>query len=907
MWRLVINSIPLLTFAAMIALRIWDPVALQQVRFFVFDTYQRMQPRAFDPSMPVKIIDVDNASLAKLGQWPWPRSVMAQMVEKLGQSGAAAIAFDIVFAEPDRTSPEQAVKYWPPTPEVLALRAGVASLPVHDDIFAKTIGQAPVITGFVMTQDEPGQSAEADLDATPKEGRTTWTVGEKGVELKSQLGLPISRATFATAGDDPRPFIPLFRSAILNLPGIEEQGTGNASLNYTPEIDQIIRRVPLVVRIDDTMYPTLAIEALRVAQGAVTNFIKSSGASEVESFGEQSGLHSVRVGEFVIPTDANGRMWGRFTKHEPSRYIPAWRLLEKDFDPALVEGQIIFVGTSAAGLYDIRSTPLDATIPGVEIHAQVLEQIISGQYLNRSASADAIEVFYMVVLGGFLILFLRRVGAIAGMVIGALATVIVVYGSWFAFDQYGWLFDPLVPSLMVMMVFMTVEGLTFMQSEAERQQVRSAFKQYLSPELVDQLARDPDSLSLGGEKREMTVMFCDVRGFTSISEHFKEDPQGLTTLLNRFLTPMTDIILRCEGTIDKYIGDAIMAFWNAPLEDPDHAAHACQAVLEMYESLDALNIELLTDEDEDGASLENKGANVSLEQEPEALVSLRKLAGQGRAKAQYRLGKTYRDGVDVAVDDEVAEQWFERSAKQGYAPAQRNHGLRLLTEEDADPEILSEGVFWLTLASRQGLTGFDAELDEHRQRVDREDLQEIEGKLIAWVPVTEGKSALQLDIGIGVNSGDCLVGNLGSEQRFDYSVLGDAVNLSSRLEGQTKSYGVPIIISEATYKLAPDFAVLEVDLIAVKGRREATRIYALIGKPEMRHDPRYREHADLHLEFIASYRQQNWQRALDHLERCRVFGERYADLYDLYETRIENLKNDPPGKSWTGVYIAMTK
>ena len=909
MWRYVITAIPILAFVAMVALRIWDPLALQQVRFFVFDTYQRIQPRTFDARMPVKIIDVDNASLARLGQWPWPRSTIAEIVRRLSEAGAAAIAFDIVFAEPDRTSPEQAILLWPPTAEVLALRDGVAGLPVHDELFGEAIGKAPVITGFVMTQDAPEDLLGANGNGQAKENRTTWKVGDKGVELESHRGLPLTKATFATAGDDPRPFIPSFRSAILNLPVIEQGGSGNAALNYTPEIDQIIRRVPLVVRIGDAMYPTLAIEALRVAQGAVTNFIKSSGASDVEAFGEQSGLHNVRVGEFIIPTDANGRMWGRFTKHEKARYIPAWRLLEKDFDPSRVAGQIVFIGTSAAGLYDIRATSLDASIPGVEIQAQVVEQILAGNFLNRPASADAVEIFYMIVLGGFLIVFLNRVGAIAGMAIGGIATAMVIYGSWFAFEQYGWLFDPLLPSLLVMIVFITVESLSFLQAEIERAQVRSAFKHYLSPELVDQLAKDPESLALGGEKRDMTIMFCDVRGFTSISEHFKDDPQGLTTLLNRFLTPMTEIILRREGTIDKYIGDAIMAFWNAPLEDPDHAAHACQAVLEMYESLDGLNIELLSDEHSDEAGdAENAGdEGSSLAQESDALRALRHLADKGRAKAQYRLGKSYRDGAEVEVDDELAGYWFERSALQGYAPAQRNLGLRYLENEDPSEEAVFEGVFWLTLASRQGTTGSEAELEEGRNRLDRDALQEIETRLIAWRPATEGISALQLDIGIGINSGDCLVGNLGSEQRFDYSVLGDAVNLSSRLEGQTKSYGVPIIISEATRALAPDFAALEVDLIAVKGRQEATRIYALLGMPELADEAKFQELSELHGKFISSYRSQDWQSARGYMDQCRILDDGLTDLYDLYDDRMASLESDPPGSGWTGVYVALTK
>ncbi len=904
MRRYVIYAFPFVIFVAMLAFRVWDPVALQQLRFVVFDAYQRTEPRVYDARMPVKIVDIDNASLAKFGQWPWPRTIMAKIVERLGQSGAVAIAFDMVFAESDRTSPEQVIQLWPATKEVLALRDGETDLPVHDEIFAETIGESPVITGFVLAQDAVGNISNSS-HSTETGKKMVWRLSDSSHKLAPQFGLPMERATFATAGDDPRPFIPEFRSAILNLPIIEQRGTGNAALNYTPEIDQIIRRVPLVLRVRDALYPTLAAEALRVAQGAVTNFIKSSGASDVESFGEQTGVHSIRIGEFVIPTDANGRMWGRFTKHEPARYIPAWKVLLEDFDSSQVEGQIVFVGTSAPGLYDIRATPLDATIPGVEVQAQVLEQILAGDFLNRPSYADAVELFYMIVLGGFLILFLRRVGAIAGMVIGVLASVIVVYGSWFAFKEYGWLFDPLVPTLMVMVIYIVVEGLSFMQTEAERQQVRSAFKHYLSPELVDQLAANPAGLSLGGESREMTVMFCDLRGFTSISEHFREDPQGLTTLLNRFLTPMTEIILNNKGTIDKYIGDAIMAFWNAPLEDKNHADHACQAVLEMYNNLENLNAELLSgDNPEDN----DAGAESSAElANNDPLYELRRIAEQGRAKAQHRLGKHYRDGTEVPVDNVAADFWFERSAKQGYAPAQRNHGLHLLNKDALSRENMTEGVFWLSLASGQGAGGADDELEEYKQKLDRDDLFDTEERVAAWRPETEGLSALQLDIGIGVNSGTCLVGNLGSEQRFDYSVLGDTVNLASRLEGQTKNYGVPIIISEQTRELAPDYAALEVDLIAVKGRRQATRIYALLGMPEFAQSEKFQKLSALHQKFLTHYRAQDWDGARTNIVQCRELDESLADLYDLFESRIDNLESNPPGQSWRGVYIALTK
>src|SRR6185503_16844240 len=404
-------------------------------------------------------------------------------------------------------------------------------------------------------------------------------------------------------------------------------------------------RVPLLLEMGGNLYPSLAAEAMRVAQGAATNIVKSSGASGVLSFGEKTGVHMVRIGQFEIPTDAAGRMWVRFTPHESRRYLPAWHVLDGSFDPSLVAGHIVLIGTSASGLHDIRATPLDAAIPGVEIHAQAIEQVIAGNFLNRPSFADAVELSYLIVLGLLLVWVLPRFGPVAAFVIGGVTSAVVVLGAWYSYDLYGWMFDPVVPSLMLLMVALTTEGISFMQAETARRQVRHAFAFYLAPELVDQLASNPERLRLGGEQRDMSIMFCDVRGFTLLSERFKDDPQGLTHIINEFLTAMTEVVLRHKGTIDKYIGDCSMAFWNAPLEDEEHAAHACLAALEMQKALDGVN-----------ADLQGRGA---------VGEGLQRAAERGIAKAQYSLGKCYRDGVGVKRDPVAAARWFERAAYQG--------------------------------------------------------------------------------------------------------------------------------------------------------------------------------------------------------------------------------------------------
>jgi adenylate cyclase len=900
MKRWLINAIPFAVFAAVISLRIWDPLALQQLRALVFDTYQRIEPRQYDPGLPVRIVDIDNASLARIGQWPWPRTDLADLVYRLAESGAAAIALDIVFAEPDRSSPEQALRRWPATLEVLALRESAAVLPSHDRLFAEAIEGLPVVTGFVLTHDEAEVPKE---DASLIDGGRAF-VGSMVAEAEETLGSivgtgePLEKVGLAVAGDDPGLFVPKFSHAVTNLPVIEESSAGNGALNSTPDFDQVLRRVPLLVSLEGKVYPSLSAEALRVAQGASTIIIKSSGASGVEAYGEQVGVHAVRIGDFEIPTDGSGRLLVHFTEFHEERYIPAWEVLADDFDPARVAGQIVFIGTSASGLHDIRATPLNPAVPGVELHAQAIEQILTGDFLYRPAFADAMELFYMIVLGGLLILLLRRFGAVMSFVIGGGATVLVVFGAWKAFELKGWLVDPVQPSIMVFCVFVAAEGVSFFLSESERRQVRSAFKQYLAPELVDQLAANPENLKLGGEQREMSVMFCDVRGFTTISEYYKDDPEGLTALINRFLTPMTDVVLHHGGTIDKYIGDSIMAFWNAPIEVPAHAAGACQAALDMHAGLAPLNAAI-----EQGRT---DSATQSPQVEDGSLEQLRDAAERGVVKAQYSLAKAYRDDPALQSDEGLAKVWFERAARQGYAPAQRNLGMSFAKEEGRDHDT-DEAIFWLSLALQQGLTGFVPVLERLRDAADRDTLTEIDARVRSWVPKAEGKAGIRFDIGIGINTGPCVVGNLGSNQRFDYSVLGDAVNLASRLEGQSKTYGVPIIIGETTQAQVPDFATIELDLIAVKGKREAVRIHALLGPPAQARTEEFQAFKALHERFLQAYRAQEWGDALKMLRVCGQADLKLAELYDMYESRIASLQANPPGPDWDGVFVATTK
>ncbi len=728
--------VPLFMLAAAVALKISEPSIIVQARLLVFDTFQRIKPREYRP-VPVRIIDLDDESLRRYGQWPWPRTLLARMIDRLTELGVAAIAFDAVFAEPDRTSPSRILPLWPDSPEVEALRKKGAALPDHDRIFADSIRRSNVVAGFVLT--------DGDLARKPRK-----------------------TATFAFAGDDPKPFIPNFSGAVVNIPEIEEAANGNGSFNSLPELDGIVRRVPLILRIGDDLYPSLVAEALRIAQGAKTYVVKSSGASGEVSFGAQTGVNHIKIGQFVAPTDANGRIWIYYTDAAPERVVPVWKLFEPDFDPAPIAGNIVFFGTSAAGLKDLRATPLNPVAAGVEIHAQALEQIILQDFLYRPDWAVAAEVFYMILLGLALLVMLLHLGAVWCALLGILSIGGAAAASWYAFDAFHWLLDPLYPSLVAFLVFLAESVILFLRTEAEKREVRGAFSRYLSPDLVEELAGHPERLTLGGEIRQMTLLFCDIRGFTTISERF--DAQGLTRFINQFLTPMTEVILEWRGTIDKYIGDCIMAFWNAPLNDPEHAEHGCRAALAMCERLDRLN-----------------------------------------------------------------EEW------------------RMQAE-------------------------------------------------------SEGRTFEPIRMGIGLNTGECCVGNMGSDQRFDYSVLGDDVNLASRLEGQTKTYGLPVIIGETTRNETPHLAAIEIDLIRVKGKRRPVRIFSLLGDETLASSEEFRELARCHDLFLETYRGQKWDDAEELLVRCRELSDgRLAPLYELYEARIRTFREAPPGPDWDGVFVATTK
>jgi len=741
-----------------------DPYPVEFLRLKTFDYYQQLKPREIPPPQgkPVTIIDLDENSLSEIGQWPWPRDVIARMVQNLMQMGANLVAFDVTFPEPDRMNPASIADNIKGLDE--ETKSKLRAIPSNDEIFARVIKKSRVVLG----QTGYWEKRDADAKAPPPIKKSIALRGAKGAP---NLGL----------------WLNAFPSLVRNVPVIEKYAAGHGIFTVIPERDGIIRRVSTVFKYGKDIYPALSVEMMRIAFNRRTIQL-SYDAAGIKQIGIASRRQFPPNG-LKLPTDANGRVWPYFSKSDKSKYVSAKDVLNGTADPALIKGKLTIIGTSAAGLLDIRATPVDPVIPGVEIHVQLIETAMHNLFLSRPNYFIAAELSLILIGGLVIIILVPWVGAKWGM----LAFMMVAGGaaatSWYLFagidvSMIGlklpgrMLFDAGYAIISILFMYMTLTYTSYAREEASRRQTRDAFSKYLSPDMVSRVAENPGELKLGGELRELTLLFCDVRGFTTISEQF--DAVGLTSLINKLLTPLTNVILSHQGTVDKYMGDCIMAFWNAPMDDDDHIHHGCISALEMLAEMGPLN--------------------------------------------------------------------------------------------------------------------------------DRLEAEAIE----------EGRKHIPLKVGLGLNTGECVVGNMGSDQRFDYSVLGDTVNLAARLEGQSKSYGMNIVLGSTTNAAVEDrMATIDLDFIQVKGKTEGTRIFGLMGDAELKSSPKFLELQKAILMAIKTYQNQQFDEAAEMFKAIRILGneahrpwvlEVTLDvLCDLYEERIAEYKETPPAADWDGVFIATTK
>lgn len=525
-----------------LALVLADPLALQALRHQGFDQYQRWQPRAYQP-VPVRIVDIDEASLEAIGQWPWPRTRLAQLVDRLGEHGVAAIGLDVVLAEPDRTSPRRVSREWALPP---AVQAALERLPDHDAVLAEAIARQPVVLGFAL-RSEPAPVPAAPPAELPY--RYVW------------MGEPSPGALNGFAG------------AVPLLPELQAAASGLGALAFVPDADGVVRRVPLALRLAGQPAPSLSAELLRVAQGEKNHILQ-------RAEGEPPALAGVRIGALSLPTNARGEMWVHYAAAMPQRYLPAWQVLAGTVDPALLEGHIVLIGSSAQGLLDLRLNPLGQVMPGVEAHAQALEQALSGQRLSRPGWALAAEAV-LVVLGcaalvwiGTLLPSLWAASAYA-LLLGGL-----LWGGWWAFSAQRLLLDSFTPAIAWTVAFAVASLCRHFWSERQQRWVRQAFSRYVSPNRVEYLMHNPGQLELGGQRQHCSFVFSDLAGFTSLMEAI--DPAEAVSLLNRYLEEMIDIAFRHQGTLDRIMGDALSIMFSAPVVQADHAQRALDCAMDMH-------------------------------------------------------------------------------------------------------------------------------------------------------------------------------------------------------------------------------------------------------------------------------------------------------------------------------------
>ena len=706
----------------------------------VFETYIKIKPR--EASDQVIFVDINDESLSKVGQWPWPRTRIAEMIENINAAGAKVIIFDGVLAEPDRTSPDNIaslLKEGHPAREVLL------DMPHNDRVLADAIREAGnFVAGF-----SHGSNPEPPM-------------------VKRRILIKNDVKQFLLEQKQPQSMY--FQTTAQFLPELQKAAAGNGSFMATAESDAVIRRTSLIFHDGKQIYPSLMLEGVRLYEKTGKEFIKIAANKNYTNYTISEPLEII-IGDYTIPVSAQGKMWIYFRPYSRSDDLSAYRFLE-GFDDGTatpdLSNKIVFIASSAEGLMDLRATPLGMQ-PGVRVHMNATEQILQNKYLIRPYTAMQLEIGAAIGVSVFIILasfFVNPIwlGLIALGVSGG-----AFWTSWYLFDEHGGLFDPVTPSIIVMIMFVFSSTLSYLKTEYERRQVRDAFGLYISPDFMKELTSDPDKLQLGGEIKPLSVMFSDIRNFTSISEGLS--PQELIQLMNDFLTPMSDLVMSNRGTIDKYMGDAMMAFWNAPLDDPDHERHACITALKMNEAL-------------------------------------------------------------VPINESVKKK-----------------------------------------------------------------AEEI------------GKEPVLLNAGIGINTGPCAVGNMGSKQRFAYSTLGDAVNLASRLEGQTKNYGINILIGETTKEKVEDFAVLEMDLIQVKGKTQPVRIFTLLGDDEFAaNNEEFQTLKPIHDDMLSAYRAQNFAQVIKICKSCKgMLGGALDAFYDLYIGRAEDLIQSPPPKDWDGVFVATSK
>jgi len=699
-----------------------------------------------EPAPEVVIAVLDEKSLDMEGRWPWPRSKIAKLIDLLSLDGAKVIGLDIGFFEPDENTNLRFINEFNQKIEALKiqnhqLRQFVEESKVkadNDFELASAIRQskAKVVLGYFFHMSQAGLDYKIDQREIEDQLRR---IDKSRYPLIQYAQQDMDRETF------PRAYAPEG-----NLDILSDAADASGFFNMDPDPDGVVRWMPLIIKCGPEIFMPLSMRTVWQYLEKPQPMVKVA----------EYGVEGIRMGERFIPTDETGRMLIKYLG--PPKTFPHYSIgdiLNGKLSEGTFRNKIVLVGATAIAIYDVRNTPFSPLFPGVEIHATVVNNILKQDFLNKPKWAMMYDVLVIVVLGVLAGIALPRLSALRGVLFASGLFMLHILASRWLFTQSGLWVNIIYPLLALVLIYTALTIYRYMTEERERKRIKGAFTYYVSSSVVNEMLKDPSKLKLGGDKKELSVLFSDIRGFTTISE--KLTPEDLIHILNEYLTVMTDVVFKYDGTLDKYMGDALMAIYGAPLEQPDHPYRACASALDMLKELEKLN-----------------------------------------------------------------EKWIQ-----------------------------------------------------------------------------EGKKPL--DVGIGINTGMMMVGNMGSEQRFDYTVMGDAVNLGSRLEGANKEYKTNILISDETYKrVKDDFVCMELDSVRVKGKTLPVTVFQLIGRKDIPMD--YMEAIDQFHEGLQLYKQQQWDQAIE-IFRTVAAAESGFYAADLYIRRSMNLKSNPPPPDWDGVFTLTTK
>jgi adenylate cyclase len=718
-------------------------VRLPFLKFMELKTYDlRFVYRGIlKPGNEIALIVIDEKSLDEIGRWEWPRSMITELIHKLKKYNVKVIGFDIVFPEPDQHSQlktiisirDEAEKYEIVSQEFYDTLSKKTARADTDGNLARAIKEAGnVMIGYFFHTEEEGLKDISRNDAQFEEhtSKFAYPLYTLPPRTKTAADFPMTEA----------------KSLELNLPSFTSASKLSGYFNIDPDSDGVMRAIDLAIRFKDNFLIPLSLQMLR----SYLNY------PEIELKFHEDGIEKVRLGNIDIPCNKKGKMLINYRGEEKTFKHYSFTDIIHDRIPAhKFTDKIVLVGATAKGIYDIRNTPLDKTFPGLEVHANVIDTILRGDFLHRSIWTKLVDILIIIAMGLFTGLMLPRFKAIPGALFTSILFFFYIFVACFVFTHYRLLVSIIYPVMVHLLTYIGITAYHYMAEEKEKRRIRTTFQHYLAPSVVEQILEDPEKLQLGGEEKELTILFCDIRNFTTLSERLS--PSQIEQLLNEYFTAMTTVVFKHDGTLDKYMGDNIMAFFGAPLDQPDHHLRACHTAIGMIEELKMLQ-----------------------------------------------------------------EKWKSR----GLPP---------------------------------------------------------------------------LDSGIGINSGPMVVGNMGSASLFDYTVIGDNVNLGSRLEGLNKQYGTNIIVSEYTYRHVKDeFKLREVDLVRVKGKEKAVKIYELLRKEGIPF--KWEEPFLTHYEKgLKRYRNGEWMKAIEEFSiALRAFPN--DSITRLYITRCKEFQETPPPDDWGGIY-----